>query len=646
MCGIVGAWRTGQDLRALVTSAAERLRHRGPDDTGVWADTGAGIALGHRRLAVLDLSQAGHQPMSSRCGRYQLVLNGEIYNHLGLRRQLPAQPWRGHSDTETLLACFSAWGIERTLRASVGMFALALFDSTSRTLYLARDRLGEKPLYYGYVDRAFTFASELKALRHMPGFDASIDRVALASFLQLSYVPCPRSIYTRIAKLPAGSWLTLGAAQLDTAHTPQPQSYWSALQVAHAAEREPLDVGEDEAVTGLEEVLGDAVAGQLLADVPLGAFLSGGIDSSTVVALMQARSSTRVRTFSIGFGESDYDESQDARRVAAHLGTDHTELIASAADMLPLVDALPRIYDEPFADPSQLPTCLLAALARRSVTVALSGDGGDELFGGYNRYFLAARNWPRIRRVPRVLRSGVAAAVHAVPADAWERAASLYTAWMPPSRQVRNPAEKLSKIADALDSEHEQALYHRLTGGTPLSKLLAGAPAAVGSPHLPALQQASSLPLRMMLSDAVAYLPDDVLVKVDRASMAVALEMRVPLLDHRVFEYAWRVPLAMKLRGGSGKWLLRRLLERYVPRSLIERPKMGFAVPLSAWLRGPLRRWAEELLEAGRLRREGFFSAPAVQELWSEHVGGRRRNEFALWRILMFESWLAMESHA
>jgi asparagine synthase (glutamine-hydrolysing) len=641
MCGIVGAWQAGRDLRSLVAGASARLRHRGPDDSGIWAEEAAGIAFGFARLAVLDLSAAGHQPMTSGCGRYTLVYNGEIYNHLELRARLPEQPWRGHSDSETVLACCSAWGFERTLLAAVGMFALAVFDSAERVLYLARDRLGEKPLYYGYVGGAFAFASELKALRQMPGFPAAVDRSALQSYLQLGYVPGPHSIYAAMRKLPAGSWLRLSATDVAAKLDPQPRPYWSALEVAQAAERNPLDIGEGEAVDGLERVLGDAVAGQLISDVPLGLFLSGGIDSTTIAALMRARCSGPVRTFSIGFEEDEYDESREAQRVAGHLGTEHTELVARAADLLPFVEALPRVYDEPFADASQLPTCLLASLARRSVTVALSGDGGDELFGGYNRYFLAARNWPRIRRLPRVLRRGAAAAVHAVPADAWQNAADLYRAWVPARRQVRNPGEKLVKVADALASEHETALYHRLIGGSPLDIVLPADESA--TPALPPLYPASSLPLRMMLSDAVSFLPDDVLVKVDRASMAVALETRVPLLDHRVFEYAWRLPLRMKVRGGTGKWVLRQLLERYVPASLIERPKMGFAVPLNSWLRGPLRAWAQELLEEARLRREGFFRAHAVQRMWTEHLAGRRRWEGPLWRVLMFQAWLATQ---
>jgi asparagine synthase (glutamine-hydrolysing) len=642
MCGIVGAWQAGRDLRELVASACQRLRHRGPDDSGVWADLAAGVVLGHRRLAVLDLSEAGHQPMSSKCGRYHLSFNGEIYNHLELRARLPAQQWRGHSDAETLLACLSCWGFERTLQASVGMFAAAVFDSVARILYLARDRLGEKPLYYGYVNGAFTFASELKALRHMPGFDAAVDRTALHHYLQLSYVPSPHSIYAAVRKLPAGSWIALNLQAVNAHNMPQPRAYWSAVEVALAGDSSPLDIGDNDAIDGLEQVLGDAVAGQLIADVPLGAFLSGGVDSTTVVALMQARSHSRVRTFSIGFHEDEYDESRHARRVAEHLGTDHTELIASSEDLLPLVQTMAQIYDEPFADASQLPTCLISSLARRQVTVALSGDGGDELFGGYNRHFMAARNWPRLQRVPRLLRRGVASAVHAVSSDAWENVADLYRVLVPGGRQVRTAGEKLSKIADALACEHEQALYQSLTGGSSLQALLAE-PASAPQDSYPILHPASSLPLKMMLSDAVSYLPDDVLVKVDRASMAVALEMRVPMLDHRVFEYAWRLPLHMKVRGATGKWVLRQLLYRYVPKALVERPKMGFAVPLNSWLRGKLRAWAHELLSESRLRREGYFSARGVQEIWAEQLAGKRRWDSALWRLLMFQSWLAME---
>jgi asparagine synthase (glutamine-hydrolysing) len=644
MCGIVGAWHPGRALHEEVARAAQTLRHRGPDDSGLWQDAACGIVLGHMRLAIQDLTSAGHQPMASRCGRYQLILNGELYNHMALRAQLPGKIWRGHADTETLLACVSAWGFERALSASVGMFALAIFDTHTHTLHLARDRLGEKPLYYGYVGGAFAFASELKALRALPGFDAGVDRHALHAYLECGYVPAPASIYRSIRKLPPGTSLSINFAALSAGRQPSPQPYWSAAQVALQGEREPLRLSDAAALERLEQLLGDAVEGQLISDVPLGAFLSGGIDSSTVAALMCVRAPGTVRTFSLGFGEEEYDESRHARAVAAHLGTVHTELVADPADLLSLVASMPEVYDEPFADASQLPTCMLARLARGSVTVALSGDGGDELFGGYNRHVMGANHWPRIRRVPRVVRRGLAAVVHGVPADAWDNVADLYRWMVPKTRQVRTPGEKLIKIADVLASEHEDALYRGLIGGGSATSLLAAD--ALASPVAQTLPPLASLPLKMMLSDALSYLPDDVLVKVDRASMAVALEMRAPFLDHRVFEFAWALPLAMKIRGSTGKWLLRQLLYRHVPRALVERPKMGFAVPLAGWLRGALRPWAEELLSPARLQREGFFQAAAVQTLWRQQLAGRRRAERTLWRVLMFQQWLAAPASA
>jgi asparagine synthase (glutamine-hydrolysing) len=639
MCGIVGAFGPPATPTAWLRAACEDLRHRGPDDQGVWADPGAGIALGHTRLAIQDLSAAGCQPMVSACGRYHLVFNGEIYNHLELRDRLSHRAWRGHADTETLVQCIAEFGVAGALRAAVGMFAFAVFDAAERRLILARDRLGEKPLYYGYAGDTLVFASELKALRRAPRFNTTIDRAALELYLRHSYVPAPLSIYAATHKLPCGSWIELTSGQIADGSLPEPQVYWSALEVALAGEREPLRVDEDEAVVRLEAVLGEAVRGQMLSDVPLGAFLSGGIDSSMVVALMQAQSMMPVRTFSIGFSEAGYNEADQARGVAEHLGTNHTELTLEARDALNLVPRMPLIYDEPFGDSSQLPTFLIAQLARRQVTVALSGDGGDELFGGYNRYFLAARIWSRLSRLPLRVRCMLGGAIHAVSPANWDRMAALAGPLIPARYRMQAAGYKLHKSADVMGSRNARELYarlvsHRWPQPVTLEPAVAEFPAAGTWPPLAELAQ------QMMLLDAVTYLPDDILVKVDRAAMAVSLETRVPMLDHRVFQFAWRLPLHMKVCAGTGKWLLRRLLHRYVPARLVERPKMGFGVPLHQWLRHELREWGENLLEEARLSREAYFDARLVRNLWREHLDGRRNWQFQLWNILMFEAWL------
>ncbi len=649
MCGLAGFLQlSGFDASAAEAQArtmADTLRHRGPDDGGAWTDADAGIALAHRRLSILDLSPAGHQPMPSASRRWVIAFNGEIYNHLALRRELEAARaplgWRGHSDTETLLAAIEAWGVDATLRKCVGMFAFAAWDRAERSLWLARDRAGEKPLYYGWQGDAFLFGSELKALRAYPVFAAEVDRGALALLLRHNYVPAPYSIYRGIRKLPPGTWLKLAASQRDA----EPVAYWSLAEVAERGTAEPFAGNEAQAVDALERLLGDAVRGQMVADVPLGALLSGGIDSTLVTALMQARSARPVRTFTIGFEEGAYDEATHARAVARHLGTDHTELRLSGSDALALVPSLPQIYDEPFADSSQLPTHLVMQLARRHVTVALSGDAGDEFFGGYNRYFLGPRVWQRIGWLPMPLRRLAGRMMTALPVQTLNRTLG------PVSHHVgiTMPGDKVHKLGLRLrDVRSLDELYVALVTEWPdaAGMVVDGAI----PPNL--LDQRARWPrlsdpvARMMALDGLTYLPDDILVKVDRAAMAVSLETRAPFLDRDVMEFAWTLPMSMKLRDGRGKWLLRQLLDRHVPRTLVERPKMGFGIPLDDWLRGPLREWAEALLDEGRLRREGFLSPEPIRRAWRLHQRGEASFGYRLWSVLMFQAWLEQaEAH-
>lgn len=646
MCGLTGFWqRDAADhaLTRIAQSMADRIAHRGPDDSGVWVDETAGLALAHRRLSIVDLSAAGHQPMLSSSGRFVLAYNGEIYNHLDLRRELEttgaAPPWRGHSDTETLLACIEAWGVERTLKRSVGMFAFALWDRQARTLVLARDRAGEKPLYYGWQGDVFLFGSELKALRAHPAFEAPVDRGALVLFLRHNYVPAPYSIHHGIFKLPPGTWLELRQGQREAT----PQAYWSLPQVAARGMADPFKGSDLEAVDELARLMGKAVAGQQLADVPLGALLSGGIDSSLVTSLMQAQSRQPIRTFTIGFEDKTYDEGMYGHAIAMHLGTEHTELQLSAADTLGLIPKLPAMYDEPFADSSQLPTHLVMQLARRHVTVALSGDAGDEFFGGYNRYFLGPKTWQRLGWMPKPLRRAVGAAMTTLPAHTINQLAGPLAR----SLGVAQPGDKAHKLGrrlrhvDGIDD-----LYVSLVTEWPDAEGM-----VVGGfvpPNLldtrerwPSLADPVS---RMMALDGMTYMPDDILVKVDRAAMAVSLETRAPFLDRDVMEFAWRLPMHMKMRDGKGKWILRQLLDRHVPRPLIERPKMGFGIPLDQWLRGPLREWAGDLLAEDRLRREGYLRPEAITRTWQAHLRVEGSFGYRLWSVLMFQAWLAEQS--
>ena len=627
MCGIVGIWGPGADKRRYVETGCQRMRHRGPDSSGYWADDAADLSFGHVRLAIQDLTEAGHQPMVSACGRYVIVLNGEIYNHMSLRDRLSAADaapaWRGHSDTETLLACFAHWGVEATLQASVGMFAFALWDREPRKLVLARDRMGEKPLYYGYAGAALVFGSELKSLAAVPGFGGAIDRRALTLLMRHNYIPAPWSIYEDIAKLMPGTWVEVSMDDMRRRGWPEAKTYWSVREAAHNSRQSLAHFDSDaQAIDALEQVLSQAVGGQMLSDVSLGAFLSGGVDSSAIVALMQAQSSQPVRTFSIGFHEKGYNEAEHAKAVARHLGTDHTELYVTAQDALAVVPSLADIYDEPFADSSQIPTTLVARMARRDVTVALSGDGGDELFCGYQRYFRVQKWWQQCARVPAPLRVPLGMTLSG-------------TARLPGSGDWRG---KVGKLGELLQTRSKPEFYRHFVSYWPDP-----ARAVVGGsePETPFTAPFSGSAYDAMMElDAATYLPDDILVKVDRAAMSVSLETRVPMLDHRVYEFAWRLPMQYKVRDGQGKWILKQLLYRHVPQSLVDRPKKGFGVPLSAWLRGPLRDWAEDLLDESRLRQQGLFEPEPILRKWREHVRGHRNWSTHLWGVLMTQAWL------
>jgi asparagine synthase (glutamine-hydrolysing) len=624
----------------------DTLFTRGPDSAGYWVDGEADVALGHRRLAILDLSAAGAQPMESTCARYMLTFNGEIYNHLQLRDELGRgdlkQTFRGTSDTETLLASFTRWGVRPTIERCVGMFAFALWDRQTRTLTLGRDRLGEKPLYYGWqgqgAQRTFLFGSELKALRAHPAFSANVDRDSLCLFMRHNCVPAPYSIYTDIFKLPAGCLLTISLSKPDSAATP----YWSAITVAEQGLAVHGDRGETDQLEELEVLLKQAVRQQMIADVPLGAFLSGGVDSSLIVAMMQSQSLQPVKTFTIGYGESDYNEAVHAAAVARHLGTVHTELYVSPAQAMAVIARLPTIYCEPFSDSSQIPTLLVSELARRHVTVALTGDAGDELFGGYNRHILTQRAWRTLSRLPVGARRLASRILGDSSQGRLRDLVGMVQTLLPTSRRHAYVGDKLQKIADILACASVDALYLKLVShwDSASAIVLNGQepPTLLSGPPLVPLGLSDAE--RMMLFDLLTYLPDDNLAKVDRASMSVSLETRVPLLDHRIVECAWRMPISMKLRGHAGKWALRQILDRYVPRALIERPKMGFSVPLADWLRGPLRAWAEELLEPARLKREGYLDPSPIRHRWQEHLGGRRNWQYPLWDVLMFQAWL------
>lgn len=638
MCGIAGFWdvqqrHTTEQLDALVTPMRDALLHRGPDAGANWTDAKTGIAFGHRRLSILDLSEHGQQPMLSHDGRYTIIFNGEIYNHQELKQALhdagAAPTWRGHSDTEIILAAFSAWGISASLKKFVGMFAIALWDSKQQLLYLIRDRMGEKSLYYGWSNNYLLFGSELKALKAHSAWQADIDPQALNLFMRYNCIPAPFTIYQGIKKLEPGHMLVINKDKniVD-------EVYWDL----HTVTQKPKFTGSpSEAVDALHDKLALSVRQQMVADVPLGAFLSGGIDSSTVVALMQEQSSKPVKTFTIGFAEQSYNEAESAKAVAKHLGTDHTELYLTPEQTQATIPDMATFYDEPFADASQIPTYMVAKLTKQHVTVSLSGDGGDELFAGYNRYNWVPTIWKKIGMLPQPLRAGVAKFITCLPPEMWDKAFKFLQPVLPGFAKQTNPGDKMHKLARILDAATPEQIYHRLISHWYDAEGLVLQARDFDS-QIPGLAGESLVPA-MMYVDCKRYLPDDILVKVDRAAMAVSLETRIPFLDHRVVEFAWSLPTDYKIRDGKSKWPVRQLLQRYVPNELIERPKMGFGVPIDQWLRGPLKEWAHDLLSNNTLAKHNLLDHKLIEKKWREHLSGVRNWQHQLWDVLMFQTW-------
>jgi asparagine synthase (glutamine-hydrolysing) len=648
MCGLAGFLLSAENdskiIGSQLKSMTDAITHRGPDDEGFWTQPSERVAIGHRRLSILDLTFAGHQPMLSHSKRYVIAFNGEIYNHLELRGKLEIDSenelnWNGHSDTETLLQCFDLWGIDRSLERIKGMFAIAIYDTIDKALYLIRDRMGEKPVYYGWINNNFVFGSEIKSIKQFNGFQGEIDRDSLALFLKYDYIPEPYSIFKGINKLQQGNYLKIKMS--DRGWTQQCKvsikQYWSMEEVVNSGANKKFIGTDEQAIEKLEELISESVKQQMISDVPLGAFLSGGIDSSLAVAMMQKQSSRKVKTFTIGFDEKNYNEAEYAKQVASHIGTDHTELYITPKQAMAVISKLPKIYDEPFADSSQIPMFLVSEMARKHVTVSLSGDGADELFGGYNRYFMANKLWKRLNNIPLFIRKLISQSIGFFNPRIWNFIFIVTYKFLPKKFMVSNPTDKVYKFSRILTSRDIYEVYDRL-----ISHWINPYEVVLNSKNKEIKSNFSSLSPEeeMMLSDSLSYLPDDILVKVDRASMFVSLETRAPFLDKDIVEFACQIPLNLKIRDSKGKWILRKILDKYVPNDLIDRPKMGFGVPIDSWLRGPLKDWAEDLLNEKRLTDDGYFNVKLIRKKWNEHLSGDQNWQYHLWSILMFQVWL------
>lgn len=647
MCGIAGFYSnidlSKQDPRVVALDMARQLKHRGPDDEGVWVDPKLGLALAHRRLSIVDLTAAGHQPMVSPCGRFVMVFNGEIYNHEAIRQEIEvglkgSYSWLSRSDTETLLVAISIWGFRETLCKAIGMFSIAVWDRDDEALYLARDRFGEKPLYLGFHGGVFLFASELKAIRAYPGFQGQVDRDALSMYLDRGMIPAPYSIYQGISKLLPGTFIRLSKSDIQDQYLPEPSQYWSLSEVALHGQSNQFQGGLRELVDELERLLTQSVASQMMADVPVGAFLSGGIDSSIIVALMQQQSIRPINTFTIGFPELEFDESSYARSIAKHLGTEHLELFVTSKELEDVIPGLPRIYDEPFADASQIPTYLIAKMASAHVKVCLTGDGGDELFGGYNRYINGPNLWGRLELLPYPIRKILSNMIKSTPAYLLGEVFSKVG-------NFKMLNHKMAKISELLLVKDIDEIYASLVNQSGWS-----AGVVLGTSDVIASKNQLNIALKdiehkMMFMDAATYLSDDLLVKLDRAAMTSSLETRAPMLDVRLVEFAWALPITAKIRDGRGKLVMRQLLDRHIPNLLINRPKAGFSVPLGLWLRGPLKEWADHLLDPQLLKNQNFFDVDEVSDKWKQHLSNKRDWSNQLWSVLMFQAWLMEEGN-